>query len=76
MIMALPGQLTAAGGSGNNGNGGGNETIGARLEISGQQVYTMTWEVNDTITISEYKGNLTLVDNNGGTVTITNGKLT
>jgi len=56
-------------------NGGGNAVIGAKLELSGQ-VYTMTFnQTNYTVTFPEYKGNLTLSDGNGGTATITGGKV-
>jgi hypothetical protein len=58
-----------------NGEGEGNAVLGEKLELSGQ-VYTMEWPEHPTSTITypAYKGNLTLNDNNGGTVTITDGK--
>jgi hypothetical protein len=65
----------------NDGDGGG--SIGEKLELSGQ-VYTGTLNgVTETengfswtsITYSEYKGNLTIKDNNGGSAKITGGKL-
>jgi hypothetical protein len=64
------------GGVGGGGSGSGGPTfLGAKLVFSGEQVYTETYnETNNTVTYSEYKGNLTLDDNNGGTVTITSGK--
>jgi len=56
-------------------NGGGSAFIGAKLELSGQ-VYTMIFNnINNTITYPEYKGNLIISDDNGGTATITNGKI-
>jgi hypothetical protein len=79
-IVAVIGFSFAACGDddgGNNGggnNGGGNAVIGAKLELSGQ-VYTMTFNSNYTVTYPEYKGSLTISDNNGGNATITNGKL-
>jgi len=56
-------------------NGGGSAVIGAKLELSGQ-VYTSTFnQTNYSVTFPEYKGNLTIGDNNGGNATITGGKL-
>jgi len=49
--------------------------IEAKLELSGQVVYEYFNEANNTFTYPEYSGSLTLNDNNGGTATITGGKL-
>jgi hypothetical protein len=57
----------------NDDDGGG--SIGEKLELSGQVYLYTENEVNNTITYPEYKGNLTIKDNNGGTAKITGGKL-
>jgi hypothetical protein len=75
LVAVIGFSMVSCGDDGGGDEGGGNAVIGAKLELSGQ-VYTIaTNETNYTVTFSEYKGNLTIKDNNGGTATITNGKL-
>jgi hypothetical protein len=78
LVAVIGFSFAACGGDDDGGNnGGGNAVIGAKLELSGQ-VYTMTYNynyTNYTVTYLEYKGNLTLRDDNGGNATITGGKL-
>jgi hypothetical protein len=78
-IASITGTITFEAGEPEQGPGGvtpdtgGSAFLGTKLVFSGEQVYTYK-ETNNTVTYPEYKGNLTLEDNNGGTVTITGGK--
>jgi len=75
LLMAGCPTSTSENTSGN--NGGGNSFLGSKLELSGEQVYTVTTNpANYTITYTPYTGeDLTFSVPDGGTATITGGKL-
>jgi len=73
-LVAVIGFLVAACGDGSDDSGGGSAFLGDTLNLSGQ-VYKMKYNPNGTTTYTEYKDYLTLSDDNGGSATITGGKL-
>jgi hypothetical protein len=75
MVVGCDDGSTDGDGSSTSGSGGGGKGIGAKLELSGK-VYTMIRNNKEfTVSFPEYTGNLSIGDNNGGTATITSGRL-
>jgi len=74
--FSMVGCPTSTGESTNGNNRGDYSFLGSKLELSEQQVYTVTTNpANYTITYTPYRGNQTFDDRIGGTATITGGKL-